>query len=499
MTFAFRVDSSTRIGTGHLVRCLTLAKNLRSCGEESVFLCQHLEGDMTARVEQAGFKVMFLDLGTNGHDINENRDAIESLRLIHECSASQVVLDHYDLSLEWEKLVAQHIESLTVIDDFTDRRHQCDLLINQNLVPPRDESFSASPHGATRALIGPKFALLQSEYAALRSIRSVKNSLIKRISVFMGGSDPENVTELVLRSLVNMELADIAIDVVIGTANPHHSELISVFGDNQSVTFHSNLSSLASLLATSDLAIGAGGTSNWERMCLGVPSIVLDIAENQREICVELAGAGLIEYIGNSHLISPLDIERAVGKLISQKNLRRHYSLQGQITVDGLGASRVLETLLPGDQTSLTLRSCRVEDIFLYFNWVNEPMVRQSSLQSEPISWSEHEAWFMSRMNSPTCRMYVICSGNLPIGQVRFERDDDAWTIDYSLDEFVRGRGWGHLLVERGLSEFRKSTTGKVIATVKATNIVSRRIFEQLGFSRSTQIGTATEQFELMI
>lgn len=499
MTFAFRVDSSTRIGTGHLVRCLTLAKHLRSRGVEVIFLCQHLEGDTTALVEQAGFEVMFLNIGNDGHASSQNRDAIESLRLIHECSATRVVLDHYDLSLEWEELVAGNIKSLMVIDDFTDRRHRCDLLLNQNLVPPRDSSFSVSPHGATRALVGPKFALLQHEYAAIRSIRSMENSPIDRISVFMGGSDPENVTELVLRSLVNMELGNIAIDVVIGAANPHHAQLLSLFGDYDSIIFHTDLTSLAPLLTKSDLAIGAGGTSNWERMCLGVPSIVVDIAENQRGICIELARAGFIEHIGSSHSISSGDIQHAVEKLISQTQLRSQYSRQGQIAVDGLGANRVNEILLPSDQTSLTLRNRQVEDIFLYFNWVNESMVRQSSIQSEPISWSEHEAWFMSRINSSTCMMYVICANDLPIGQVRFEKDGEAWAIDYSLDEFIRGRGWGHAVVELGLAELRKSTTGKLVANVKTTNIASQQIFKRLGFSTTAQSGDAVEQFVLMI
>lgn len=499
MTFAFRVDSSTQIGTGHLVRCLTLANKLRSCGEESIFLCHRLEGDLTTQVERAGFEVMILDLETNWHDTSESRDAIESLQLIRKRSANRVILDHYGLSVGWEELITPHVKSLMVIDDSTNRRHQCDLLLNQNLVPPSAGLFSASSHGATRALVGPKFALLQPEYAMFRSTRPMKKSAIERILVFMGGSDPENVTGLVLRSLANMGLVDTAIDVVIGAANPHREQILSLFSDSHSISFHTNLSSLAPLLAISDLAIGAGGASGWERMCLGVPSIVVDIAENQRGICLELAQAGLIEHIGSSDLISPFEIERAVEKLISQEALRRHYSLQGQITVDGLGVNRVLETLLPSDKTSLTLRSSRVEDIFLYFNWVNEAAVRQSSLNSKPITWFEHEAWFRPRLDNPNCAMFMICVNNLPIGQVRFEKLEDAWTIDYSLDEFVRGRGLGHAVVELGLAELRKSTTGKVIAKVKSSNTASRRIFEQLGFSITTKLGETIEQFALMI
>lgn len=499
MTFAFRVDSSTRIGTGHLIRCLTLAENLRSRGEDVIFLCQHLDGALTSHVENAGFEVLYMDINKVGQNTFEHGDAIESLRLIRERSATRIILDHYDLSLAWEELITKHVDSLMVIDDLTHRPHQCDLLLNQNLMPPSDELFSASSHGATRALIGPRYALLQPEYASLSSRRLTENTSVKKILVFMGGSDPENVTEFVLHSLVNMELGTIAVDVVIGSANPHQAQLLSTFSNYPSITFHSKLSSLAPLLATSDLAIGAGGISNWERMCLGVPSIIVDIAENQREICIELARAGLIEHIGSSHLISPLDIEHAVEKLISREDLRKQYSRQGQITVDGLGTNRVVEILLPSDQTSLTLRNCRVEDIFLYFNWANEPMVRQSSLNSKPITWLEHEAWFMSRVNGPTCAMYVLCAGNLPIGQIRFEKTDDAWAIDYSLDELVRGRGWGQVLVERGLAEFGKLTTGTVIANVKASNVTSRRIFQHLGFSTSTQSGKAVEQFTLVI
>lgn len=499
MTFAFRVDSSTRIGTGHIVRCLALAQALRSRGEDALFLCRHLDGVMTSRVENAGFEVVHLRDAEVGDDPTELTDAIETVRLVRERSLTRVVLDHYDLSLKWEQSVGEHVESLTVIDDLTHRQHQCDLLLNQNLLPQREATYTASLDGVVRTLIGPIFALLQPDFASIRSLRSTEIFDVERVVVSMGGSDPTNSTEFILRSLLNTELGAIAVDVVIGSSNPHRSDLLSVFEGHQSMTFHVGLPSLAPLLARSDLAIGAGGTSNWERMCLGVPSVVVDIVENQREICMELAHAGLIEHVGSAHMISSIDIERAVSNLISDRNLRRHYSIQGQITVDGLGADRVAEALLPSDQSSLTMRSCRSEDIFLYFNWVNDHLVRENSLDSEPITWIEHETWFNSRINDPQCHMYVLCSNDLPVGQIRFQKDNYAWSINYSLDKLVRGRGWGHFPVERGLAELRRWTTGKVIAKVKTSNVTSRRVFEQLGFSRSSQPGSAVEQFELMI
>ncbi|MHB1091068.1 MAG: UDP-2,4-diacetamido-2,4,6-trideoxy-beta-L-altropyranose hydrolase [Ilumatobacteraceae bacterium] len=499
MTFAFRVDSSTRIGTGHLTRCLNLAKTLRSRGTNTVFLCRRLDGAVTSRVENSGFEVLYLSDTKVGEDSSEHGDAIETLRLIREHSLTRVVVDHYGLSLEWEELVAENVDNLTVIDDFTHRQHRCDLLLNQNLLPPHAGMYASSFHDVTRTLVGPRFALLHPDFALSRSLRSTEISNVKRIVVFMSGSDPENTTEFILRSLLNMELGAITVDVAIGSSNPHRLDLLSTFGDHQSITFHVDLPSLAPLLACSDLAIGAGGISNWERMCLGVPSVVIDIAENQREICIELARAGLVEYVGSFHSISPIDIEHAVVNLISDGDLRRRYSIQGQITVDGLGASRVAEVLLPSDRTSLTLRNCQVEDAFLYFNWANDPSVRESSLNSEPITWIEHQVWFKSRINDLMCRMYVLCSNNLPVGQIRFQKDNDAWSINYSLDELVRGRGWGNFLVEQGLAKFRKSTTGKVIAKVKPSNIVSQRIFEQLGFSKNAKSDAVVEQFELMI
>lgn len=499
MTFGFRVDSSARIGTGHLVRCLTLAKKLKSRGEDAIFLCQHLEGNMASLATKAGFEVLSVDINQTSKESPESRDAFESLRMIRARSINRIILDHYDLSLGWEEQIGQQVDDVFVIDDLTHRQHQCDLLLNQNLIPPNDASYSNSEHGATRALIGPKYALLQDDYALVRSIRSFENSGVKRISVFMGGSDPDNTTELVLRSVADMDLDGISIDVVTGSANPHRTQLLATFGGNQSITFYSDLPSLASVISESDLAVGAGGTANWERMCLGVPSIVLDIAENQREICVELARVGLIEHIGSSHSASPIHIQNAIEKLCSDQRLRNEISWKGQVTVDGHGASRVVETLMPSDRTSLSLRNSRLGDISLYFNWVNESTVRQHSINSDPIAWREHETWFQSRIDNPTCRMYVFCADELPIGQVRFEMSGEAWTIDYSLDEFVRGRGWGKTLVERAIAELKKSTTGTVVANVKASNVVSRRIFEQLGFSNSAQSGSAVEQFALTI
>lgn len=499
MTYAFRVDSSTRIGTGHLVRCLTLAKELRSRGEGSIFLCQHLDGNVISQVLDADFEVLRMDINSSDHNVAELQDATEFLRLIRALSITSVIVDHYDLSLAWEEMVGQQVDQVMVIDDFVHRQHHCDLLLNQNLVPPNDHSFSISQHGAKRTLIGPKYALLQQEYALLRSIRSLQDSAVERISVFMGGSDPDNITELVVHALLDMGLKDIAIDVVVGSTNPHRTKLQATFEDHPSINFHSKLSSLAPLLNSSNLAIGAGGTTNWERMCLGVPSVVVDIAENQREICVELARVGLIEYIGSAFSIEPVNIQNAVEKLCSDQSLRRQFSCKGQVTVDGFGANRVVETLLPSDQSSLSLRNGQLGDITLYFNWVNDSTVRQNSINSEPITWLEHQAWFLSRINNPDCRMFVICAGDLPIGQVRLDKSGETWTIDYSLDEFVRGRGWGKLVVGLALAEFRKSTTAKVVANVKSSNSASRRIFQELNFSTSAHSTEGAEQFELII
>ncbi|MFA5775066.1 MAG: UDP-2,4-diacetamido-2,4,6-trideoxy-beta-L-altropyranose hydrolase, partial [Ilumatobacteraceae bacterium] len=447
MTFGIRVDSSARIGTGHLVRSLTLANKLRSRGEDVIFLSQSLDNDMSSLVTDAGFEVLNVDTSRTNHESPEARDALESLRLINSRSINRVILDHYDLSLGWEEQIGKEVDQVFVIDDLTNRRHRCDLLLNQNLVPPHDEEYASSSHGARHVLVGPKFALLQDEYASIRSIRSGGNSRVERISVFMGGSDPDNATELVLRSLDAVDLKGIVVDVVIGRANFHRTQLLQTFGRNPAFTFQSGFSSLAALFGESDLAIGAGGTTNWERMCLGIPSIVVDIAENQREICVELARAGLIEYLGGFQSVRQTDIQNAIEKLRTDQDLRYQFSWQGQIAVDGLGAHRVVETLLPSSSNSLSLRRTRIGDMSLYFNWVNEFSVRQNSINFQPIPWHVHEAWFKSRIDDPTCQMYVLCADDLPIGQIRFGKNGEEWTIDYSLDEIVRGRGWGKILV----------------------------------------------------
>lgn len=499
MRFAFRVDSSARIGTGHLVRCLTLAETLRSRGAEAIFLCRQLDGAATSRVENSGFEVRYLDDSLTEGYSSEHNDAIETLKLMHECSLTRVIVDHYDLSIEWETIVAAMIEDLIVIDDFTHRQHQCDLLINQNLLLTQAQSYAGSLPDSTRALLGPRYALLQPDFAAIRSLRATEILDVKRIVVFMGGSDSENSTEIVLRHLINMGLDAIAIDVVIGSSNPHRSNILAAFQSHRSMTFHFDLPSLAPLLASSDLAIGAGGTSNWERMCLGVPSLVLVIAENQREICVELAQAGLIDYVGNFHQISEINFQNAVSKLIADRNRRSRYALQGQITVDGLGAKRVAEALLPSDRALLTLRKCQADDVVSYFNWVNDPSVRESSLETDPITWIEHEAWFKTRINDPMCRMYLLCIDNLPVGQIRFQKVNNNWSINYSIDELVRGRGWGRFLVEQGIVAMRSSTMGNVVANIKVTNLASRKIFEKLGFSRGSQSDSAVDQFVLML
>jgi RimJ/RimL family protein N-acetyltransferase len=131
----------------------------------------------------------------------------------------------------------------------------------------------------------------------------------------------------------------------------------------------------------------------------------------------------------------------------------------------------------------LQLRPARCDDVVLFYNWVNDPEVRANSFSMTPISWATHTDWFARRVESTTCHLFVLEASGLPVGQVRFDLEDDEARVDYSLDEFARGRGWGTQLLARGLEAMRRHQPVRFSAHVKDGNFASRSVFKKLGFT----------------
>lgn len=319
-TILFRVDASLDIGTGHVMRCLTLADVLRERGADCRFVCREQPGNLLQLIRERGYTThgLLVDCGESpaGEDVNGPHpshadwlgtdwkcDAEQTRAAVGESAVEWLVVDHYALDRRWESTMRPVCRRLMVIDDLADRVHDCDLLLDQNLGrKPKD--YAELVPGECELLVGPKYALLRPEFAALRkySLRRRATPRLKRLLISLGGVDKDNVTGEVLDALNGCRLPeDCRITVVMGPHAPWLEQVKSTAGrmpwDTEVLV---GVRNMAELMANSDLAIGAGGSTSWERCCLGLPSLILVLAENQRSIAMALHSVGAGIAIGTS-------------------------------------------------------------------------------------------------------------------------------------------------------------------------------------------------------
>ena len=495
MKIVFRVDSSVEIGFGHLSRCMNLAEELRLRGSDVTFVCRDLDDAGISSLEEKLFRTVLLPRSTDV--ILQSVDASELIASFAGVRPDWVVLDNYSLGSEWENAVRPFVEKIAVIEDLADRYHDCDLLIDQNYSDRTVETFKRQVPETCKFLIGPKYAMLNSVFAKIREVSVAPRNELKRLFVFCGGSDPKNLTKTVLDVLSGDEFSNLAIDVVIGAQNQNFKPG-STNQYETNIQFHESGDDFAKIMSNSDLAIGAGGTTTWERMCLGVPSIIVSIAENQVPTCEKLGREGFVRYLGPQSEVTNESVAGAVREFLKTPSELSAVSFKSQIVVDGKGCMRVAEAMCPTSEDELKVRLATKHDCIDYFNWANDSQVRENSLDSADIEWTGHQKWFTEKINSESTEMYVLEASGLPVGQIRFELVDETAEISYSLDELVRGRGWAATAIDLSVSCFRNRNAIPLNAVGKNMNTKSRSTFFKLGFTEvSAELPPRTPQFSI--
>lgn len=506
MKVTFRVDASTSIGTGHVMRCLALAEALRQRGIQIRFVCREHTGNLVALLHQNAMPVMTLPAQaindvTSAEDyaawlgVAQAEDAEQTIEALNGEKPDWLVVDHYGLDIEWEQRLRQHVGKLMVIDDLANRHHDCDVLLDQNYSDRGEKRYGDLVPENCRLLLGPRYALLRSEYAAYRKTLRIRDGQLKRVLVFFGGTDPQDMTGLALEALCQAGLRHLEVDVVVGTYNSRRETLEKQARERPHTTIYGSRPHLADLMAQADLAIGAGGATTWERMCLGLPAVVISIAENQRPACHALAKAQLVHYAGHSADMKIEYLTQLLQQLSLDAEGLAELSVQNQLQVDGLGALRVAEVLCPSASNDLRLRPACEEDIVLYYNWANDPEVRNNSINTHPIPWGTHQAWFINKLHDVNSRLFVLEAAGLPVGQIRFDKDADEARIHYSLDMIARGRGWGSRLVTLGADLMQQSEPIRLRAVVKSENRASCAIFMRLGFAEDAAFSREREKY----
>jgi len=495
-----RADAGSQIGMGHVMRCLALAEPWLQAGSAVTLLTAAPSSALRARAESLGVSLSELTAAPG-----TPADAAETIALAQSLCAAWLVLDGYHFDADFQRAAKAAGLRLLVFDDMGQVAHySADFILNQNL--GAKESLYPHRERTTRLLLGPRFVQLRREFpraavqtntARLPSIaptggegRGEGTSSTRHVLVTLGGSDPYNVTAHVVAIL--QTIPNLTADIILGPANPHAATLQPAIGNRSSaITVHQNPADLPHLMSRADLAICAGGTTAWELSSLGVPMLVLVLAENQRTNAEQLAVTGAAIHTAITSLATDL---RA---LLTNAPLRAKMSARARMLVDGRGTFRVW---LRMNETALECRAAHAADCHRVWEWANEASVRAVSFASEPIPWEQHQAWFTRKLADPSTRLWIVEQDTSPVGQVRFDLDGSIATISLSLDATRRGKNLGALLIWSACQKlFREPAVETVQAFIKLDNAASVRAFEKAGFEPAGQTevkGCAALRFE---
>lgn len=496
MRIAFRVDASAQIATGHLMRCLALADLLGARGARVRFVSRSMQGHLQQMLLSRGHE--FARIGAVPGSQPDDEPAHEKWPAALQASdASQtrealagtdwdwVVVDHYALDERWEAAVRPCTRRIAAIDDIADRAHDCDLLLDQNLHDLARERYASLVPGHSRLLLGPRYALLRPEYRRLRESASPRDAAVRRLFVFFGGVDAENFTGQALEAIGRLSIADLAVEVVVGAANPFRAQIQEKC---KSLGFghHVQTDRMAELMVAADLAIGAGGSVTWERCCLGLPALALCTAPNQAEQLASAARAGLLcalAWAPEAGETCSIVVQRHLGALIENRIQRSAMSRAGMAAVDGLGTSRVADAL---GCTDIEIRPAAAGDEPQIWQWRNHPQVRAASRTPAAIDWNAHRSWFTAVRASSKQSLLIGAREGRPIGVVRFDISGEEAEVSIYLVPVPYARGCGSGLLaaaERWLTEHRP-TVCRIIAVVLQGNERSERLFSEAGYRR---------------
>ncbi|MCX8003939.1 MAG: UDP-2,4-diacetamido-2,4,6-trideoxy-beta-L-altropyranose hydrolase [Burkholderiaceae bacterium] len=488
-TVAFRVDASERIGLGHAMRCLALADALAKKGARTAFVVAALPEPVVAALRARGHDVLWLQgpmvagRGDPGAEFDldaQRNDALATQRVLEPLAPLDwLVVDHYRLGVAWERAAAGFARRVAAIDDHAQRRHDCDLLVDQNVAAAWAQYDGLLPARALR-LLGPRFALLRNEFARAEAPRLREE--VRTVLIAFGGADPTCETEKALRAVAAAALSNLAVDVVVGAANPKLEAIRMLAGRIGSARVHVDTGRMHELIARADLAIGAAGVSALERCALGLPSLLIAVADNQRPVASALCDRGAAIFLGTPAEVDETRIAQALGGLASMPHLVRRLSACAAETCDGHGARRVASRMLALD---VRLRPAVAADRDRVLAWRNHETVRRFALDPAPIDPDRHAAWFAERLKDGAGALLIAEDGRGAVGVLRYDVRGNVARVSIYLVPGRQGEGLGAVLLHAGnrwLAENRPAVRA-VDADILVENAASRLAFAEAGYA----------------
>lgn len=490
-----RTDASSYIGSGHVMRCLVLAKGLKKKRHNVSFASRPQHGDMIDFIESKGFNVYQLEQPKQWLIPKSDADYsawlqvswLEDAQSLLECvdSIDLVIVDHYGINEEWEEYVQKQLNcKLFSIDDLS-RTHHADLILDQTLMRTEKNYRIRNPNA--KILAGCKFALLAPIFAVYRGMacNKIHNERSTRILLSMGGVDQPNATHKVLQTLKQSPLPHPQVTVLLNFKAPHYQQVKNFSLQNSDWVTHIDfIDDMARLMTKHTIAIGAPGSTSWERACIGIPSIIIPLAENQKDISQSLVQAqAAIKVVLE-------DIADKLPAAISELNVHwTKFHNASKSLCDGLGLKRVIsqvEQLVNNADNTLKLRQAKTMDIEQVYEWQSHPKTRQFSLNSEVPSWTEHKKWMSKQLVNQCDFFYIIelLINKQAVGVIRLE---NIRVNEYLISIFISPAYHGRGIAKKALSSLdRLHPTFKINATVLPENIASQKLFAGADYQRSS-------------
>ena len=472
-----RTDASERIGTGHVMRMIALAQAWRRRGGFVQFYCCECPGGLSDRLSNEGFYLHRIDAVPGSAPDQKTFSDV-----CREANKACVVLDGYHFDVEYQSAIKAESRTLLVVDDYGHLdRYDCDILLNQN--PGSDTLGLEAKAPGAKLLLGLKYALLREEFLNTDPSPKSRTDGPINLLITMGGSDPDNVTNLVLDSLKPHSEKIAQARILLGAANPHLAELDYVLPLlPYEAKILVNSTEMPAHLAWADAAITAGGSTCWELAYMGVPMAVVVLAENQYRIAMHLGLGGFALNLGWYQDLNAPALGDSLFPFINSDVVRRGMAAKAKSQVDRKGSARVCASLRA---SAMNLRPASTNDSKTLWELANDPAVRAASFLSAPIPWGEHDAWFQKKLADVNAHILIAFDEASDfMGVVRFEcGGDNVARISVAVAPESRGGGTGAALIVAGADWlFAHTFMTRIDAFIRPGNLASISAFQTAGF-----------------
>ena len=477
------------------MRCLVLASMLKEQGHQVVFGCRPQKGDLIDFIRNKGFEVKELVVPSEWLTPKNSADYEAWLQVPWKVdvasfvstfdNADLVVVDHYGINAEWEEHCKTQLQcKLFAIDDLL-RSHHADMLLDQTL--SRTPSDYVSTVKEATVLAGCDFALLNPNFAQLRR-QATQSRVVNpklRVLVSMGGVDQPNATLKVLNSLSDIATNRPFVTVLLSPKAPNYNS-VKAFCDNNSywIKHIDFVDNMAELMLEHDIAIGAPGTTSWERACLGLPSIIVPLADNQKMVTEQLVKANAVIQVNLPDIAH--DLKAAYQALVHDWDSFRTTNLS---LCDGLGVFRVtqsINSLFNDRNNSILLRPASYANIRQVYDWQVLPETRKYALTPDVPKWEDHQKWMKAKLDVASDYFYMIesLSTGTNIGVIRLDKQaNDGYLISIFIQPECFGKGYAKQALTN-VDQLHPDIT--IHATVMEANNASQHLFRSANYDQTS-------------